>query len=311
MVAIRCILVLWCLFCCFVRVNAGDATERICSTEGVVDLIIFSKDRPLFLEGLLSSIASYMTGLRTITVICHASHESYERAYEKVWQQFPCVQPVMQDRVYPRKDFDRLLRAVFAATSGDYIMFSVDDIFVLYPVSMSRSAELLEETGAYGMYLRLGSHITHCYMSRSVVGLPVLESVADDVVSWRLAGSGGDWGWYHSLDMTLYRRSTVAFFLNTHRAIVSPNIFEGTWSGVAIERTARGICYTVSPIINCVVNMVQTDYCSNRCAHFYSIQELLDLFEDGYRIDIERLRSCERHAPHVEVQLPLCKKLDN
>ncbi len=277
----------------------------ICSTDGVVDLIIFSKDRPLFLEGLLRSIDTYMTGLRTVTVILHASRTDYADGYRQIQQQFPEVWYREQNPIAPRKDFDRILRTTLAETAAPYIMFSVDDIFVLYPVLLERSTRLLATTGAYGLYLRLGTHITYCYMSRSVSGLPQFETIEDDVVSWQLGGSSGDWGWHHSLDMTIYRRSTVEYFFDTHRTIQSPNLFEGAWACVPIEKTARGICYLQSPIINCAVNMVQNDWRSNRCAHTYTTQELFDLFAHGYRIDISRLRSYERSAPHVEVILPL------
>ena len=91
-------------------------------------------------------------------------------------------------------------------------MFGVDDIIVKNPVDLTYCTELMETTGAFGFYLRLGRNITECYTHGTVTGLPPLYEIAPDVYTWQFVaarGKSSEWNYMGTFDMTLYRKADI------------------------------------------------------------------------------------------------------
>jgi hypothetical protein len=127
-----------------------------------VDIIIFSYNRPMQLYALLESIEWYVTWIGEIIVIYRADNADYGCAYEKVYERFTDVIPYAQG-TKPEQDFKALTQHAFFSSPSDYMMFAVDDIIVKDVIDLSECVQLLEETEAFGFYLRLGKNTTFCY----------------------------------------------------------------------------------------------------------------------------------------------------
>lgn len=262
-----------------------------------VDLIIFSKDRPLQLYALLESLATQAKGFHDIAVLCHAKNDRVAHAYKQVEQAFPTVDFIYQSRENPRGDFKRLLCSLVDHSHANYLIFAVDDIIVTDSFDIEECAKLLEQTKAYGFYLRLGKDITGCFMERRETGLPQFYPVQGGVgVIWHFDTGQGDWRYPNTVDMTLYPKATVVkacHQLNYH----SPNTFEGTWCGY-VNLKMSGLCFETSKIINIPMNLVQTDW-KNLMTNTFTADQLLDLFEKGQKIDVAALHKFPHKAPHV------------
>lgn len=265
----------------------------------VADLVIFSYDRPLQLFALLESVATYMQGVGEKVVVYRASNDQYKNAYAQVGDSFPNVKMMMQGE-NPRSDFKPLtLEAVFN-TPSLYVIFAVDDIVVKDYVDLSRCIDLLDCTGAYGFYLRCGEHLDYCYTMNQLQRVPAFTQIEDDVVSWVFAHSELDWNYPHTVDMTVFRKKDIeADFRNIE--YYSPNVLEGRWAGHAGRiMHRRGLCFKNSKIVNLPLNRVQNDW-ANRSMEI-SAAELLNKFQEGYRLDIAPLFQIKNRSAHMEYE---------
>lgn len=275
------------------------STIGLCAHDGAydVDLIVFSKDRPLQLYAFFDSLAQHAKGFHKITVLCHAKTEQIARAYEQVRQAFPVFEFVYQSRENPRRDFKPLLCSLVDRSHAKYIIFAVDDIIVTDSFDVQECAKSLEKTKAYGFYLRLGKDISGCFTEHRETGLPHLYPVEGGVgVLWQFNTGQGDWRYPNTVDMTLYPKGMVAQVchqLNYH----SPNTFEGTWAGHA-NMQAYGLCFETSKMINIPLNLVQTDW-KNPITNTFTAEQLLELFEKGYKMNVAALHKFPHKAPHV------------
>jgi len=269
------------------------------AVDAQVDLVVFSKDRPLQLYALLESSACYITGINKVVVIYCASGQNFDDAYSDVKQAFPTVDFIKQSD-NPRADFKNITNAVVFGLPSPYILFAVDDIIVIDHVNLNYCIKLLEEKKAYGFYLRLGSDITECYAERKHTGNPPLKVVTPDVYAWRFYKAQGDWAYPHTVDMTLYRKKDIKnAFMTMHYS--TPNTLEGAWAcRVGDKMKFRGLCFAASKIVNLPLNLVQADYLNNRCAGIIDPQALLVKFNEGLKIDIASMYRLPHSAPHVE-----------
>lgn len=275
---------------------------------GMAGLIIFSKDRPLQLQALLESVELHIKGVHEVAVLCASSSTQFTNAYHTLARKFPDVHWVYQDPTQQRADFNSLLRNIVSHMSSSYIMFAVDDIIVIDAVDITECIDILQHTQAYGCYLRLGKDTNYCYAYQSPMRIPALQHVNREFYSWHIHGADKCWGYAHTVDMTLYPRRTVEEAVHMF-GYSSPNLFESYWSSKQIPAAAMGICYTTSRIINIPLNLVQKDFIHNNCAHRYSVGDLLNLFLQEWRIDVEALYKLPHNSPHVDIDIPLKKTI--
>jgi hypothetical protein len=257
-------------------------SENSIDTAYKADLIIFSYDRPLQLYALLESVQKYMTGLSSTTVLYRASSADYEHAYNQVYADFPEVKTLKQG-ADPKADFKPLTLQAFVSGSSPYILFAVDDIIVTDHVCIAECSRALEDAQAYGFYLRLGVNLDYCYSMGGAQALPNFTRIItptqiagppETIYSWCFAQGQHDWGYPHTVDMTVYRKKDVERDLQ-EMVYRSPNILEGRWyARASAVRHKCGLCFALSKIVNLPLNRVQHDY-ANRTMGSYSPAELL------------------------------------
>lgn len=265
---------------------------------GVVDLVVFSCDRPLQLYAFLESVQLYVSGLGQVHVVCRMSDDDYRKAYDEVKRTFPFAKFLTQGND-PSGDFKQLtLQASFHSPSA-YIMFAVDDIIVKDFVDLYECTSLLEKAQAYGFYLRLGTNLTECYPLQCSQPVPPLREVASEVYTWQFNRGRCCWGYPNTVDMTIYRKKDIKPYL-TMMNYTAPNPLEASWSGNCGAICGRGgLCFKTSKIVNLPLNRVQHQIC-NRTMNFASPRELLDVFMAGKKINISLLYKIDNKAAHME-----------
>ena len=261
---------------------------------GNADLIIFSYNRPLQLYALLESVKLYVRGLEQIMVIYRASDSAYQDAYAKVHAEFPRVRFYSQQNA--PHDFKPLTLNCVSKSLNNYILFAVDDVVVKDQVDINACIEQMEKYNAYGFFLRLGKNLNYCYATFSDQRLP--QFIVDDgsMCVWNFAGNEGDWGYPNSLDMTLYHKADLMgllWQLDYH----SPNQLEH-YLAMNADYSKKGICFELSKIINLPINLVQ-NYTYNNCVHSYSTQQLLDLFNQGGKMDVGAFYQANNRSSHM------------
>ncbi len=260
-----------------------------------INLVVFSRNRPLQLDAFLESFDKNTHGCKAISIIFKADTPDYRQGYMLTQQRYPAVRFLEQSAA--ENDFKRLVLKAAEFENDGYIVFAVDDIIITRPVDFHKIIDLLKDNQAEGFYLRLGTHITECYSQNRKTGVPDLHEVLPGVYSWEFRKGQGDWGYPHSVDMVVYRKKDIKpFFLKTY--FNNPNILEGAWA-CQNPHHQTGLCYEYACIVNCPLNIVQTTF-KNRHSNECLPEELLDLYLQGYKLDIEPLQNCINRAPHMD-----------
>lgn len=261
------------------------------------DMVIFSYDRPLQLYALLESIEKYVSGLGRIVVLYRNSNEQFDAAYQAVFNRFASVQFLHQG-TNAQADFKTLTIHATFATPNPHIIYAVDDIIVKDFVDMSECIRLLEKNNAYGFYLRLGKNLTECYtMGNRAQRVPECRRVKHNVYEWRFSNGECDWNYPNTVDMTLYRKKDIEQYVR-HLHYTTPNTFEGEWAGRGPHVMNRtGLCCRVSKIVNLPLNRVGEF--GNTHMNFMQPAEMLQLFEQGKKIDIKPLYKIHNKGAHT------------
>jgi len=280
-----------------------------CKKGSVADLVAFSYNRPIQLYALLESIECYVTGLNQVHVIYRSTDQDYETAYQEVKKSFPSV-IFHKQGIHPRKDFKPLtLKATFESPSK-YILFAVDDIIVKDFIDIKKSIKLLEKTKAYGFYFRLGQNLNWCYTLNKPQANPKFIHIQNDVYAWHIKSGQHDWGYPNTVDMTLYRKKDVELDLRAMN-YYAPNPLEGQWSGRAYKirrENKMGLCYNTTKIVNLPLNRVQDVY-KNRHMGTLDTKELLDIFNQGEKIDIASLFKIQNKSAHMDYEPTFIKRV--
>jgi hypothetical protein len=266
----------------------------------MADAVIFSHDRPMQLYAYLESIQKYVTGLRDTLVIYRTSDSDFERGYQVVQQAFPQVKFYQQTTVESFKPL--LLHVLFSVSTCSHFLFGVDDIIMTDFINLRDCIAVMDQSCAYGFYLRLGKNITQNYTIKEyrnkTYPLPPLREVTPGFFTWRFDQAQlPDWRSCQSFDMTIFRKQDVrdSFFKLDYTTL---NTFERDFFKHA-DMTKYGVCCEYSKMVNIPLNLVQ-ERKRERNMNFMQPKELLKSFEQGSRIDIASFYRINNNAPHME-----------
>ena len=273
----------------------ADFPEDVSSDEKA-DIVLFSCDRPLQLFACLESIHRYISGFEQIYVICRSSDERYVAGYQKVAQDFPDVRFVFQGKEY-KKDFKPLLLKTLFESPSEYVMFGTDDEIVKDFSDLKSCMEMMSKTGAYGFYLRLGSHIVYSYQLSRDQSVPPSVELGKGIFAWNIRNEHSDWGFPHTVDMTLYRKSDLKAPFEKMR-YKTPNSLEFSWAKEFHPSHEIGLYFERSKVVNVPMNIVSRT--GNPHMNYLTTPELLAKFEQGLKIDIDPLYRVENASPHFE-----------
>ncbi|MBN1984385.1 MAG: hypothetical protein JW795_22865, partial [Chitinivibrionales bacterium] len=269
---------------------------------GGIDFCIFSKDRPLQLNGLLHSIRKHVTDLTeiSITILQKASSPQFSEAYKKAVEdvQINCT-------IIPETNFFYDLLQIVSTMQSSYCMFLVDDIIFIRSVDFKRLLTSISNTSSV-VSLRLAPHIEFSYMLNRAIAKPPFSPFNDELLSWNWCEGDTDWGYPLSLDGHIFRRNEIGTILK-YILFKAPNSLENSLQFYnSIFWTRKGICYNKARLINIPANLSQNEYCTNPCGNT-STEQLLKQWHDGYRIDIDAVTEMDNRSVHVPIDLPLLR----
>jgi glycosyltransferase involved in cell wall biosynthesis len=259
------------------------------------DLVIFSFDGPMQLYALLESAYKYVENMGGISVIYRVSLPEFSQGYDRVKKKFPNVKFLEQGQE-PQKDFKPLVLQAVRGSSADHIAFVVDDVIVKDSIDLHACIQAMEETQAYGFYLRLGQHVDYCYMQDKPQEIPHLTKVGE-AFAWQFGVGEGDWKYPNTLDFAVYRKKDVIKRLEKME-FHNPKTLEVVWAEKGNTKKKVGLCFAGSKVVNIPLNL--TEFSSNRVMNSYSREELLKRFLEGFKIDITPFHQIENKSAHIE-----------
>jgi len=262
------------------------------------DLVVFSFDRPLQLYAFLESAEKFVKGLGQISVIYRCSGDQFQQGYDKVQKCFKQVKFLAQGKD-PAKDFKPLFLKATFQTPSPYVLFAVDDIIVKNRVDLYQCAELIEKTGAFGVFLRLGSHVDYCYMRDAAQKIPPSWEIEKGIFAWQFKQGEYDWKYPCSVDMSVYKKSEIEEVLNKidyH----NPNLLESRWA-LKAKYHKIGLYFDEAKVVNVPLNIVnQSNDWGNRNMQSATPHELLEKLQAGLKIDISPFFHVKHRSPHID-----------
>jgi glycosyltransferase involved in cell wall biosynthesis len=263
--------------------------------------VIFSKDRPLQLDGTLRSFFGRCqdTHQCRLKVLYRASEECQPH-YDTLIQEYTTVEFIAEQDF--RNDLLHLL------SSSELVLFLVDDnLFVRdFPLAEVAGA-LRQQPAALGFSLRLGRNTTFCYPFNKSQNLPPFETVAPQVLSCDWTKAEGDFNYPLEVSSSVYRTADVLPLLR-ESFFQNPNTLESELAARASQLTGKPqlLCFEVSRAFCNPINIVQR-ICPNRTgglAEHYP-EQLARQFGVGMRLDVEAYKDFTPTGCHEEVPLHL------
>lgn len=272
------------------------------------DLIVFSYNRPMQLYAFLESLDKNTSYLRKIACVLRAD-PPYEAGYSIVQNAFPRVHFIHQANTSNKTDFKPIVMDLLFGPFGekaDYILFAVDDIIITDEIDIKEGIAKLQNTGAYGLYYRLGKHTDYCYANNSYQGIPPLNDAGNGYFSWSFNAGNGDWAYPNTVDLTMYSKKDLSEIFRKI-SFNYPYDFEGNWASLA-DLSKFGLCYQRAKMINLPINIVSDSGWQNRAAHTFSTDKLNQLFIEGLKIDVTQFYQVVNPSAHVEYKLEFVQR---
>lgn len=238
--------------------------------------IVFSKNRPMQLDLLLTSLSRNAKGLFDITVLWTGGE-----GYRICSQEHPEARFVEEDGLTYQ------VRALLR--EGSLVTFLTDDDVLYRPLT----AIPYLPPNVICFSLRLGMNTNYCYPLARSQRVP-------EKVAWLWEQEDGDFGYPMSLDGHIFRASDLIPVLGH---FTTPN-----WLEVMLMKAAPTFkrpymtCFSESRLVGLPLNRVQ-DEMPNRNGGTYSVQELNQRYLRGERIDLDALDFSDIHGAHQEIPL--------
>lgn len=260
----------------------------------MIDLIIFSKNRPLQLYALLESLYQHTDSQKSANVsVIYRYDQSFRASIDEMSDKFSFVSFIAQNDFY--QDVINCLKT----TTNRFCAFLVDDIVFKENISLANTCHLLlSNPHILTFSMRMGLHLNFCYPTSLKQPLPN-GTIQNGFFIWKWQHGQGDWGYPYSLDGHIFKKEDLTRWLSKIN-FSNPNQFEDRLQIAKTENTeCFCICTTQSSIVNLPLNRVQDEY-RNRCGEISS-EELFLYWEQGKKIDIVELQGLINTSAHYPV----------
>src|SRR3990167_2449731 len=257
-----------------------------------VNCVVYSKDRPMQLDGLLRSIeANASSFFDSIRVLFRANGE-FEQGYDLVKIEHPNVFFVREQDF--AEDTKLLLR-------GDFVCFLLDDDIIFRKILFKKDILALFFRAEVSCFsFRLGLNIDYCYSNDKPNTLS-FHKKHDAFISWKWQNEKLDFGYPLSVTAHLFRTKDIKRWTDG-LSFRNPNEYEGKLQTRLAEVQPVMISYNESRVVGLPVNLVnETTNNRHGLSRSYDVHDLNARFLLGQRIDIAKMDFSNIHAAQQEL----------
>jgi hypothetical protein len=292
--------------------------------------IVFSKDRAMQLDATLRSffLNCVDTNLLSLKVLYTGSTARYLNQYQELQHTFssdPLVNFIEEGDF--RQDVFNAIGILFSGwdrtllrlgvkkkspvPADHFVLFLVDDNLFIRQFRLAEIIVALTGTrNALGFALQLGTNIDYCYPLDVSVKFPNFENLFDGIVKYRWPEAGDGLNYPLEVSSSVYRLGEIASLLSNLK-FSDPNTLEAQMA-LKSNHYRRShpylLCYERSVTFCSPVNKVQKTYGNRTGAKpEYFPEYLARLFDEGYRIDVQRYQNMIPNACHQEVEMSFSK----
>jgi hypothetical protein len=268
-------------------------------------VLLFSKNRPLQADLCLSGyfnhcVETWLTDDPDVYILYKAD-EKFQKSYDKLYEEYPRVHFIKENNF--KQD---LLNCV---SKYEYVMFLCDDNLFTGHFSINEICELLNfHKDALGFSLRLGENTKYCYSLNQNQAIPQWQDSFDGkyqtIYKYNWTSAQYDFSYALDLSSSIYRIKDILFLLDRLEYRQTNNLewvmYSNLWQFNSMVPNL--LCYETSIAFCSPMNKVQTVN-SNRTAmdSSYDVDNLLKVFENGYRIDWKQFDGFVSNSCHQEV----------
>lgn len=258
----------------------------------MINIVVFSKDRPLQLDLFLRSFSTFVSEAQNyqINVLYTYSSDSFKKGYD-ILIEYTYSNVNFVKEVDFKQDTIRLINE-----DNPYTVFFVDDIIFKEPFKFfdDKMNMFISNKSIACVSLRLHPHLTYCYAEGREMKQPVFDK--NNIFNWTT--EKGDYGYPMSQDGHIFRTEQIRQF-HIDLEYNAPNTLEGRLHTQRKKMPPLMICYDKSKIVNNPINRVQ--FASiNRCGNI-SAESLNDTFLAGKIIDLTPFIGMDNIAVHTEM----------
>lgn len=280
--------------------------------------IIFSKNRPLQLDLCLSSFKKNLNTVTSNIVVIYDCDKEYVNSYKHLRLEHPEVSFWKQGRSL----FDAIYIAL-SAYENNYACFFTDDCIVYRKEDSitDQSIEFIFKLDCVSCFsMRLGENINIRTFDGGFIHDPLIYSdsikvarASNGMICWNrtLHFHGGYWNYPLSVDGHIFRRrdlmewvEEIVYLDKIKDWDHTPNTFEKILQRFNLESPPMVACPRLSCVVNSPNNRVQNSINNaNGEKYFLDPLEMLKLFKQGKRIDVDKLDITNIRCPHTEIDL--------
>ena len=225
--------------------------------------IIFSKDRPLQLDGTLRSFLLHCKDPEFVRlkVLYTTSSPVQETLYQRLIREHPAVKFVKEQNF--KRDLLTLLEG------PEMILFLVDDAIFIKDFSLMDVIDSLKRhSSALGFSLRLGRNTTYCYSLDKPQHLPAFQHLSPRILKYNWTTEEYDFGYPLEVSSSVYRAKEMQPLL-ARLPFSNPNTLEDLMDkhkNAFRESNPFLLCYEQSVTFCAPMNKVQTVASANRAS---------------------------------------------
>lgn len=257
--------------------------------------VIFSKDRAMQLDGFLASYFENVENYSPIKVLFHVSNENHKKSYDDL-QKIYADLPV---EFIAESNFRKNLIAILEKSSEDRVLFYVDDMLFSQKMNYAwlKDVDPLLDI----VSLSRGKDLNYSTVLAKKLEVPSFNKISENLYhfKWDEITEFSDWTYPIGVSGYMFSRpEIVAMMKATH--FKAPNSLEHNLQQFLPYFSMRGgICLenVATPCVH--TNLTQTE-CYNNVLGHYSLDELLDLWNENKRINYREFIGLEVSEAEVK-----------
>jgi hypothetical protein len=264
-------------------------------------VLIFSKDRALQLDATLRSFLFHCKdATKIILKILYTTRNAlHKKQYEELDREYNYVEFI--------KETDFRENVLSLLPSYKYVFFLTDDnIFIKDFLLFEVIESLQRHTDALGFSLRLGMNSTYCYPLDKNQTLPEFQVLEKDILKFNWTTAEYDFGYPLEVSSSVYGVEDILPFI-ARLPFQNPNtleVFMEKNKYLFRNKKPLLLCYKQSITFCAPINIVQTAWPNRASGKMeYTVDNLANLFEKGYRTDISAYSDFIPNACHQEIEL--------
>lgn len=260
----------------------------------MLNLICFSKNRPMQLQATLDSLELHTKGFFNNIDVLYKSDDEFREGYEILKKRKPNVNFIEQS------DFQKDLLGLF---KYDYTCFAADDDIFYKDFNKGLFKEITEDVVCFS--LRLGLNINYCYSNDRLNTINRYKDRGEFIkLNWREQEL--DFGYPLSVVSHIFRTTQIKA-LSEKEAYNNPNQYESS-----LQRHLEGLqgniaAYKQSRVFGVPANRVNdTHQNRNGLTNPYSTEELNKMYLDGKIIKIDKdfdITACQQEIQYEFVDI--------